>query len=672
MTTKMLLLVSRFKNYSIAGTTYPYTSVSSLYHVKQIDNVSNICDLTLEQDTPDGYEVSKENKFSISHRIVYNVSDRNFQNFQTNVSHYSGIQSKFSVRNASLCQGKCNHILNVDAPVFYMNLNTQNELSLKYNVYAKVFIPANLDGMCNEKYTNNAGRVVNRSAGHGSCDNNSSNTLLKMPDVSLISSHGTAHLNVVQGLDNFHTSCGSSERVSTLISIHDNLYTTSFDGSDFSHIFNVLVNDTPSHFQHSLWGKSSMFSLCNHSNGYGNDDSYSYNSSSLVDREGGLQGGSVLAISDDEDLSNTNGQPGVLVEIPQHEECVVKNTVLQTSFKGAYGSVAFIIDKFTSTSNTFSPNSLKDRRAVLGDRVEGCHQHHSIIAGQYCRRFGFLPLIQYQFSSYKGSGYLQTSDMVQWITEAHQAVRKSKQFNYQSSRIPVPSGLNIDNWRRYLVGYDLSILCEYLQYGFPLNVDYDNFQSVTRITNHASALRNPGAVDQYFADEISHKAMVGPLTKSPFKDTHYSPLLTRAKSDGGTRVIVDLSSPLGAGVNQFVPSDIFDFMEFQLKYPTIDHIVQKINDIGPDALLYKVNLQRAFRNLKIDPFDYKVLGLMWRSQTFIDVSLAFGFKQGASACQLTTDAVTYLMWTQRHWVANYLDDIIGVSPPLRRRMPLLH
>ena len=26
-----------------------------------------------------------------------------------------------------------------------------------------------------------------------------------------------------------------------------------------------------------------------------------------------------------------------------------------------------------------------------------------------------------------------------------------------------------------------------------------------------------------------------------------------------------------------------------------------------------------------------------------------------------TDAVTFLMWMQRHWVVNYLDDIIGVS-----------
>ena len=40
--------------------------------------------------------------------------------------------------------------------------------------------------------------------------------------------------------------------------------------------------------------------------------------------------------------------------------------------------------------------------------------------------------------------------------------------------------------------------------------------------------------------------------------------------------------------------------------------------------------------------------------------LPFGFKQGASGCQLVTDAVIFFMWTQHHWVVNYLDDIIGV------------
>ena len=59
-------------------------------------------------------------------------------------------------------------------------------------------------------------------------------------------------------------------------------------------------------------------------------------------------------------------------------------------------------------------------------------------------------------------------------------------------------------------------------------------------------------------------------------------------------MIVYMFWPLGAGVNQFVPDDLFDVMEFQLKYPTIDNTVQKINEIGSNALLYKNDLQRAF------------------------------------------------------------------------------
>ena len=234
-----------------------------------------------------------------------------------------------------------------------------------------------------------------------------------------------------------------------------------------------------------------------------------------------------------------------MVEIPQHEECVVKNTLLQTSFKGVYGPISFItMNRIASTSNILSFKCSIDRRTTLGETIKGDAQHQNMINDRYVRQFVFLPLVQYQFSFYSGSGHLQNPDMVDWISEAHQIVSKSKQFNNQSSRIPVPSGLNISNWHRYLVNYDLSILCEYLQYGFPLNVDYENFQPITKVTNHASALKNPEAVDKYFADEISHKAIVGPLPESPFKVTHYSPLLTRAKSDGGTRVIVDLSWPL--------------------------------------------------------------------------------------------------------------------------------
>ena len=107
--------------------------------------------------------------------------------------------------------------------------------------------------------------------------------------------------------------------------------------------------------------------------------------------------------------------------------------------------------------------------------------------------------------------------------------------------------------------------------------------------------------------------------------------MTRAKSNGGTRVIVNLSWPIGASVNDNVPDNVFDFMSFDFKYPTIDNIVQKKSQIGPSALLYKMDLKRSHRNLKIDPMDCEVLGLSWRQRTYVALP-GFGFKhvrQGA-------------------------------------------
>ena len=183
------------------------------------------------------------------------------------------------------------------------------------------------------------------------------------------------------------------------------------------------------------------------------------------------------------------------------------------------------------------------------------------------------------------------------------------------------------------------------------------------MANHPSAFRYSQGVDKYFKEEIDFQAIVGPMLEPPFP-IHYSPLMARSKPDGGTRVIVDLSWPLGSSVNNAVPDNYFDFFKFQLKYPTIDNIVHKIRQLGDTTLLYKIDLQRAFHNLRVDPLDYKALGLRWRDVTYVDVGVPFGLKQGAASCQFSTDAITYLMWTQRHFCVNYLDDVIGVSPPL--------
>ena len=52
-------------------------------------------------------------------------------------------------------------------------------------------------------------------------------------------------------------------------------------------------------------------------------------------------------------------------------------------------------------------------------------------------------------------------------------VEEAGQSNYKDARIGVSSGLNIYNWRRFLKDYDIPILCEYIEFGFLLNIAYN-------------------------------------------------------------------------------------------------------------------------------------------------------------------------------------------------------
>ena len=137
--------------------------------------------------------------------------------------------------------------------------------------------------------------------------------------------------------------------------------------------------------------------------------------------------------------------------------------------------------------------------------------------------------------------------------------------------------------------------------------------------------------------------MLGPFKDSPFDKVHYSPLMARDKPDGDVLVTVDLSWPLHKSVNSYIPDNLFDEMNFVLKYSTIDMITEK--KYWP-VLLYKVDLERAFRNLRVDPSAYALLCLNWNDVTYMDVSIAFGIKIGAAACQMCTDVITHTLRQQ--------------------------
>jgi hypothetical protein len=140
--------------------------------------------------------------------------------------------------------------------------------------------------------------------------------------------------------------------------------------------------------------------------------------------------------------------------------------------------------------------------------------------------------------------------------------------------------------------------------------------------------------------------------------------MTAPKDGSDRRVIVDLSfsSAQRQAVNASVSKSIYAGMPFSLKLSTVDIICQALNIVGQKVKIFKVELARAFRQLHVDPFDVKYLGLCWWGAYYVDTSVPFGNRQGTLACVCVTDLLRYILSSKGILDLNYIDDIIGIAP----------
>ena len=138
-----------------------------------------------------------------------------------------------------------------------------------------------------------------------------------------------------------------------------------------------------------------------------------------------------------------------------------------------------------------------------------------------------------------------------------------------------------------------SHLLDLIQFGFPLDFNRE-FALQSAFENHASALKYEEHVDVYIQEELQHNALYGPFDNPPFP-LHISPLMTREKQNSDTRhTIMDLSWPKEAPVNDVIHKCKYLDTYFHLQYPSIDTILQQIKELGPGALVYKVDSAGPF------------------------------------------------------------------------------
>ena len=234
--------------------------------------------------------------------------------------------------------------------------------------------------------------------------------------------------------------------------------------------------------------------------------------------------------------------------------------------------------------------------------------------------------------------------------------------NYESARQRIPSGLNLQAWRKWLQGYPDRNLAEFLEYGWPVNFDRRSPLGVTT-HNHPSANAYDEHIRFYIDTERREGALLGPFDRPPFQWLHVSPLMTKPKRDTDKRrVIMDLSWPSGGAINDGIQTEWYLDGPGKITLPTVDYMEGRLLEIGRGAYLYKTDLARGYRQLRVDPGDWPLLGFVHDGKYYVDVCPPFGLRTSAMCMQRTTEAISWMHRQLGYISRPYLDDFGGAEP----------
>ena len=175
-----------------------------------------------------------------------------------------------------------------------------------------------------------------------------------------------------------------------------------------------------------------------------------------------------------------------------------------------------------------------------------------------------------------------------------------------------------------------------------------NFQSVN--TNRAT-------VDDYLAAEQAE----GKVAQSSLADIHCSPigLIPKPHQPGKYRLIVNLSSPHGASVNDGIAKDLCS-----LEYATIDQAAAVAQSYRVGALMAKLDLRSAYRRIPVHPDDQELLGIEWQGTVFLDRALPFGLRSAPKIFNAVADALAWAMLQSGvNLTLHYLDDFFFCGEP---------
>ena len=124
--------------------------------------------------------------------------------------------------------------------------------------------------------------------------------------------------------------------------------------------------------------------------------------------------------------------------------------------------------------------------------------------------------------------------------------------------------------------------------------------------NMHSVVDNAPVVSDYLEAEMSRGAVLGPFAPDamPGVQINQFGVIPKPHQPGKWRLIVDLSHPEGKSVNDGISSDLCT-----LQYTRVDDVVRQLLQLGPGALMAKLDIKSAYRIVPVHPQDRFLLGM---------------------------------------------------------------
>jgi len=172
----------------------------------------------------------------------------------------------------------------------------------------------------------------------------------------------------------------------------------------------------------------------------------------------------------------------------------------------------------------------------------------------------------------------------------------------------------MEAWEQHLYRHPdrtfVAYLLQGLREGFRIGFDRTTpCRATTR--NLKSVYDHPEVVDAYLEQEVALGRVIclSEYKSSSLPDLTTSPIgvIPKRRCPNKWRLIVDLSLPKGASVNDGISSSLCS-----LSYASVDDAVKMLLTLGKGALMAKLDLKEAYHMVPVHPQHRPLLGMQWK------------------------------------------------------------